>query len=244
MLRAIEKVKLCVAVVGAAALSVRLKTEDLRHGNPVNGRVGPMDDFCSKVQGSWVVEQCHWPTAVEAQKYGGCLLSRRAECPDNVVALDSGAARPGLVSCGLARLAAARGTSTICIRPSRRGGGDEDHPSFLTQALHPQPNYKVRASHLPGPSRPNLLVGVSVLHFAAHTVVITDGSDPGRAPITVASAPEPHELSIVSHGTRTRAGMRGHDEVGERLFRLPRPVHKGLHGQARVEIGMNMRGPA
>lgn len=135
----------------------------------------------SKVQGSWVVELCHWPTAVEAQKYGGCMLSGRADLPrsDNVVGLlRSGPAWSGHLRFGSTG-GGPRKLNNFGIRPSRRGRGDGDHPSFPIQALHPQLNKKVRASHLPEPgpqptplkahpSRHDLHVGLPVLHFAVH----------------------------------------------------------------------------
>lgn len=127
--------------------------------------------------------------------------------------------------------------STISIRPSRRGGGDGDHPSFLTQALHPQLNNEVGAMH---PSKLSPLksplvkaqssVGKSVLHFA----VTTDGSGPGRKPITVASAPAPHERSFAS---MARVQERRHTSMTktERVF-SGRP---GPQGSAWTSQGRN-----
>lgn len=61
------------------------------------------------------------------------------------------------------RLAAARGILNAFHQAFKRGGGDGDHPSFLTQALHPQLNNNARATHpsklIPSRahlSRPNL----------------------------------------------------------------------------------------
>lgn len=105
--------------------------------------------------------------------------------------------RSGLVcsACGLARLAAARGNLNNFHQTFKAGGGgDEDHPSFLIQAPHPQLNTSVPLKAHLVEAQPSSL-GSSVLHFA----VTTDGYGPGRKPITVASAPAArHELSFAT----------------------------------------------
>lgn len=79
------------------------------------------------------MEQCHWPTAVEAQKYGGmhALWPSRMPRSDNVVGLLTCGPVSSCSACRLARLAAARGKLNK-FPPGLQGGAEETE---ITQAF-------------------------------------------------------------------------------------------------------------
>lgn len=207
-----------------------------------------------KVQGSRLVEQRHWPTAVGAEKYGGCMLSRplwpsRLPRSDNVVR--SIEVRSGLACSALRFGSTGGGPRSSQQFASVLEGGAEG--TKITQAFPPKRYIhslitKVRASHPVRPvkahlSRPNLLVGLPIL-YNLQSQLMDLVRERGRSPSHL------HPLLVSCHLLPWREDKkeRGHahaqdeDGASERVFPA-RPVPRVLHGQARVEIGMNMREP-